>query len=452
MSLNLFQATTVEYGPESWDRFNHYAPFVKEVTISYESIICERLANGDPTRLNILPYLTNLTVTTRGSFPRAELSLFLSRSIQTLDVAVMASPLGTDALRLDGFTIVPLVSPNIERINLTIAPVGCMGSEGLVSMIEGSRNLRILSLELHQLECIPMIINSIVSLPSLDTLGLAPVCNLRPSDLPAAPIQSLRRLILEGDVSSATSHLQSLAPCSLQRLALVVRIGEEEDDPAALQVLSPFAELQDLCLALQCSATRWDHIRPSLDCRRLEQVHLRSCDSSLNLGNDEIQQMAQAWPDLQVLELIYEGAEVNWLEPPAVTLRALECFAYYCPRLEKLAIDVNAEPTGAELARNLGERDIRPHDRIVSVDLRCSLIGGQSQREVARTIDALWPNVRDIWVSWGNEISGDEYTEEEEAWTATLGIAEERRHARNEERERHGRVCCGGRGHFGVKP
>ncbi|KAJ7664526.1 hypothetical protein DFH06DRAFT_1187978 [Mycena polygramma] len=76
---------------------------------------------------------------------------------------------------------------------------------------------------------------------------------------------------------------------------------------------------------------------PFLIACNLTTLKLRN-DYAFVLDDVIVLQMARAWPNLQLLDLISS----HRLDPPSVTLAALCIFAEHCPLLLSLAIDINA--------------------------------------------------------------------------------------------------------------
>jgi hypothetical protein len=184
-------------------------------------------------------------------------------------------------------------------------------------------------------------------------------------------------LAIENDESASSSEWQHCFE-TLSRYCSstleVLHISQEEDgmimiEHGALQPLLTFRNLRHL------SMTR---VLPDLD-------------------NHWLREMAQAWPHLQVLDVVEYRSQVLDIPISGITLEGILPVLEHCPDLMELALTINAPPHCIQFSerpwRSISNRNI------TTLNVGDSVI--EDPVDVAHFLTYILPNLKNI-ISWGN--------------------------------------------------
>lgn len=298
------------------------------------------------------------------------------------------------------------VSPRLQELDLGNAkgaPV--LESSTLSSLVCRMNSLRHLSCGWRALE--PQAILHLASLPSLRVLHIR-----NPADyilqcllsVPAKSFPLLQHLSLRAPPFTACATLLThLRPHELVSVTLTC-----ETLPNAREVEQYFWALRNSCSTsvFRC-VTLADHYIPSWNFSILDTpdaddrlftstvfapllgfenlTTLEICLSfPFKLSNDDILDMAIAWPKLQCLQL---GSVRGWKQESHVTFDGLVPLAIHCPDLERLGLTIN----GTELP-NTSELAYVPHNKLTHLHLGSSIITDADV--VAAFLLKLFPNLK----------------------------------------------------------
>lgn len=228
---------------------------------------------------------------------------------------------------------------------------------------------------------------------------------LRSGSLGREPVhgfQALERLAVDADVDAIAHILQSVGGAKLQRLELVMDPLTGDQVPSTLArtlAATPrFSLLTTVWLTFPHLRGSWDCVKPLLLCPNLRVVDLLGDFMAKEVGDPEVRDMAQAWPDLARLTVtdcylrhmesatnraLGEGGDY----PPATTLMGLSVLAAHCRHLKELTIPVDARG----LSRNTHINFICPS--VEWLRFPYSWVD-DAEIEVARVIRVMWPNHR----------------------------------------------------------
>ncbi|KAJ6544248.1 hypothetical protein B0H19DRAFT_1076383 [Mycena capillaripes] len=177
-----------------------------------------------------------------------------------------------------------------------------------------------------------------------------------------------------------------------------------------------------------------DALRPLLAFKNLHGItyQLIPC---LDVDDDFLEEMALAWPRLDVLQF---GSEVLIREQPRATLKCLVAFARHCPNLTLLGIRMDAShvPNFTQVPRQ------RISNSLDTLDVGTSTINSDTEARVAAFVSNLFPELESL--SWFSSPSLPEShstswrrvsnmvpvfcemrSQEEKFWTEELGNGEE---------------------------
>ncbi|OCH87176.1 hypothetical protein OBBRIDRAFT_796441 [Obba rivulosa] len=85
----------------------------------------------------------------------------------------------------------------------------------------------------------------------------------------------------------------------------------------------------------------FDALRPLLSCTKLKTFDLR-WPTLVHLSQENVEEIAVSWPDIEVLVLNSEPIPHPHADPPTLTLRALLPLAQHCPKLTELGFHMDA--------------------------------------------------------------------------------------------------------------
>lgn len=209
---------------------------------------------------------------------------------------------------------------------------------------------------------------------------------------------SLKNISMTLAREALPSTLASITSSSLKHLKL--RLKESSISSAypldgCLDELHRFTSLITIALAFPHTTSTWADFAPLLICSRLRILKLEGRVLPAVIGNQELENMARSWPQLEVLTIegdssraYLERSSTNEDERPRVNLSGLICLAVHCPRLRKLRLSIDAR-----IIPNMGSFPaVGEKVKELSFPMSCVASGGDEERSIARFIADLWPN------------------------------------------------------------
>jgi hypothetical protein len=117
-----------------------------------------------------------------------------------------------------------------------------------------------------------------------------------------------------------------------------------------------------------------------------------------DLGDDELERMALAWPKLDSLNLILHGARPTTTPPPRITLHGLATLLKHCPMRSELTLVLDARNIGTPIVND--RTDDICNRMITRLDVNDSPIGDPG--DVARFLYRILPNLEGIDMCYGS--------------------------------------------------
>lgn len=215
---------------------------------------------------------------------------------------------------------------------------------------------------------------------------------------------NLRTASLEFGAQDVRSTLGAISSTKITELRLWIQGPDDEDHgedfidelpPGSLAQIGHFVLLTSIELICAAAVISWDDLLPMVGCLCMKEVVLRGPGLCATIGNREITRLAQAWGNLRQLEIqdvLQTEQSIHSLDlearAPKVTISGLCSLATHCPRLERLAITVDAR----------GSMDAINSDAIGAalrdLYLPCSwLCRGADGGSLAAIIMKMWPNL-----------------------------------------------------------
>lgn len=164
---------------------------------------------------------------------------------------------------------------------------------------------------------------------------------------------------------------------------------------SCLDNLRLHTRLATIQLTFSRTTSTWEDLLPLLACSRLQCLKLEGYLLPATIGDQELKNMAESWPLLEVLTIEYESCRANLArnsnkadERPRITLAGLVCLATHCPALRKLrlSIDASVVPDAPAFPVTGGKM------KDISFPLSPVVSGGTGDRAIARFLTELWPN------------------------------------------------------------
>lgn len=252
-----------------------------------------------------------------------------------------------------------------------------------------------------------------------DDLPHLPIAQVQIPGFPCFPALTSAKLgVAPEGVSDILAAITSASLISLEVMVgpPVLEILDEGGVPFPISALDGrlgelgrFKALTSFRFTFATSRARFADFIPILDCHQMSFASLRGNGLARWIGNRELSMVAQAWPEIEQLELIDTSQELqrpppnhNDGHPPSVTLAGLGCLATHCPKLGRLLICVDArEPVPLPFPQVVGTS-------VHEVRLSYSWVPGEvtAERAVAQFLVHMWPNqvlgspgFGDVWVA-----------------------------------------------------
>ncbi|KZT21884.1 hypothetical protein NEOLEDRAFT_1244329 [Neolentinus lepideus HHB14362 ss-1] len=408
--------------PTDWTRFRFYATRIQELEVDDRisiSIFRDLGVHSRGQYAQLLPNLHDLTwpVFVKNSLPY--LSMFLNGNLRCLCLSVRPN-FEPNLFRFGDY--LSHAVPRLEELSLVVweepeDPYWCNAA----AITSSALQLRQLKSFKWQWPLGPMDIMHLAELPCLDTLEirLSNEC-ADCENWPAIPIgrrafPALVDLIVLGrDVAHCTTFMKVLGRHSLESLEL------------SADVSSGIQEAHDMVAALQCVGNRLGHdafkqltiyvaeensVDYVLDFDLIRKTLLQFTDLEnlvltasclINGNNDDLEELAQAWPKIDMLEL----GRWPWHHDTRFTIDGLSAFARYCPRLTILIIGMHAEMDESEFDESddddetKGENEDSDGRNLCRNESLRELVVGNSSitnpRPVAKLLHRMFPRLKTV--------------------------------------------------------
>lgn len=167
---------------------------------------------------------------------------------------------------------------------------------------------------------------------------------------------------------------------------------------------------------------------------QLNLTVLHSDGCPIDVDNDMLAAMAQAWPNLERIDL--ESFRGSSISPPKATLLGLIPLLQHCPRLKTVGVVMDAEHLTAEVLLAVPPSDLAEDSRVKYLKVGNSKISDPTF--VATFLSSLLPNLEDIRTAWPDRRYHEDVKEEDmeqwHRWTQCLFMARELVKIRKQER------------------
>lgn len=233
---------------------------------------------------------------------------------------------------------------------------------------------------------------------------------LEPPEMGTRGFPSIRRLKVDGTAETLPSTLDTITSPDLADIEIMLQgpRGDHADPTSnflvngAIGGVGRFANIKSFQFFFPTSVASWKDFLPLLACRRLQICVLSGLGVSRIVGDQELQLMAQAWPELEELVIkdyarmsdlgkttahmvsqIYPGYQGM---PPRVTLGGTQRLATHSPLLRRLSIAVDARSPPSETDHVIVGASLK------SLELDYSWTDDTAGKAVATFISRAWPN------------------------------------------------------------
>ncbi|KAH9914476.1 uncharacterized protein B0H18DRAFT_126529 [Fomitopsis serialis] len=385
-----------------WMRFRHYARRVRVIRSSgfgtFEASMLLHLARRNADKA-LFPRLRCLTHTVRSNLDTGLLSLVTPTleeaklefcgetwyGLDTEESPAIARKLRDYAVQ---FCLSTVCSNAPELQQLTITGLGRISS---LSPLVACNRLR--RLHVHDVVLSPRSLRTLVSLDSLHELDMSfERTNCDPS---GAGLASLQRLSLSGPMCQMPTILDTVSSTHVRavRISDASNKATYQECTECIQAISKFPLLDSFHLAadnvsvdddVPTSVPLTGLLAPLLPQRRLRTLSVsRWQPGGFILGDDDVETLASAWPDIVSLALAVNRADV------VPTLHSLVVLARACPALRALELPSITIASAEQL-----RLPVVPHR------LRTFEVGDPDRRmedfdaaEVAQWLFALFPRI-----------------------------------------------------------
>jgi hypothetical protein len=350
--------------PSDWERFDFYAPFVKQIgpaTLQMRSLPSYQLADLDDSIRHelgkrnkiLLPNLGTISVKSANSnLPPAE--LFIGSQIHCIDLKI--NPSHISSLHRNVIANIPVHTPSLRSLRLSQGSFWTPGDE---ATFRPTLETALDSLDLEDFHCdlfrlSDHMLETLVRMPRLhklsvskDILSLSRILRLFP--LPVPQLKEFSVFTDNGNFgpSAVAQILIALQPSQLEMFHLL---------PGGRGMSDTTEEMRDLVSAINtnCSPKFLKHFklegwRPKssesptiLDSQLLRPLFAFSNLQSFilaaypfNFTDADVKDLAMSWPRLEKLFFdtsVEDGSQTQ----TRTTLRCLLWFAIYCPNLRSL--------------------------------------------------------------------------------------------------------------------
>ncbi|KDR76895.1 hypothetical protein GALMADRAFT_418286 [Galerina marginata CBS 339.88] len=423
--------------PSDWERFDVYAPFVKKLgvmgrnerlLVSYTVVddnVCRAL---EQRKSVLLPALTSITSATNDL---AYIGLFLTPLVLRLKLTMRSRQLELlTSLAAD----IPFRAPMLKILHLTESHTW---KEEEITLFGPALHQLLANLDLEELDCewFPLpgeTAQVLFGMPSLRVVNIRRALPGLVQDLQSNPLKQpqLTEFKLSTDVLGSDG-LAELVPLLLPSKLIVfsvtssitISISAEENitdfilaiaahcSPTTFTDLTfepnPKGGQQDQVPELGPTAVTFAMLRPLLPFCNLRELRLNA--QPLDFADDEVKQMAMAWPRLEGLYF-----DTSYGHPsPRPSLKSLLWLAAYCKRLVSLEFEFSEFPGDS------GEAS--PEEMALAVDhnLKFLSVGAsmiENPARVAGFLNCVFPNLALLMSTDLRPIDGQDLHPNNERW------------------------------------
>lgn len=416
-----------------------YASFVKKLYVDLEDYhLLRRIAKAmpSPDLAHMFPRVDAVDLMFDFSEPIDDIVQYFSNRLDSLHVfpsnRYNSQPIHFLSTALSRSSI------NLGSLSLMLTscwyPDNTVACRYIASVVEASPALQSLRIYLSGSLSLNLL-RTISRLQRLDSLALSRLSNhaiIRAEE--EFPL-SLKSLDITGDLRSCCAIVRV---AQVKRLEMLFLTGKERESEVgdSLQAVGLCVSLTLLHLHLDADTIQWDDLRPLLRCTRLRRISISTIKDNLNIDDGMLSEMARAWSEVRDLTLTKCSGERSEGVAPVATLGGLECFAAHCPHLTRLAVNVDAR---AQTGGTSYPIITSPLPSLTTLYFESSISGDrQHARDIARTVDALWPGLRFMCDSWSEHPEEREYfVGEESTWGVVWDIVAERQNVRRSLEEGH---------------
>jgi len=195
-----------------------------------------------------------------------------------------------------------------------------------------------------------------------------------------------------------------------------------------------------------------DTLKPLLSLRNMREFRVVLC-TPIKINNAFIDDLAQSWPDLRVLELGTEWRRSTGI--PHLTVKGLLPLVQYCPRLFHLGLEFNTDVSDFNNRGSL-EEQTRPGGGLINQNITVFNAAASSARfleeedivKLAGFLSDVFPSllsVRSSWMRRGPSVELDEDADDEDEynkWKEIDEITREMARIRRQERNWKAKVAA----------
>ncbi|KAF9484314.1 hypothetical protein BDN70DRAFT_989764 [Pholiota conissans] len=377
--------------PGDWDRFDFYAPFVREIGVIGKNgrsmakylVLDEKIFRELKMRNGIL--LSNLETTVIFSNDLPLTPLLLDSPVQRIQFILHPAFIPT---------IIQIADECSCRATIRLKSLHINGSTSWAPIMKSliapaiSTLLSIVDVEEFVCNWYPLsgeTMERLIRMPRLRKLGIFQKIPSLAQLLATSPIGEprLQEVTIWTDFSSP-SHLPqilaNLKPSRLETFCHIYasasgRLSTESEIQGIISAVQKYCSPKHLTqFSLETEDVQFDVapaatidikiLRPMFSFSKLRRLDL--IDHPLDLNDDEVKELAQSWPMLEVLEV--KASFVENLEPKT-TIRCLLWLAIYCRNLSSLSFVFNGTDTFSD-----EELSMASGNPLSSLSVGCSTI------------------------------------------------------------------------------
>ncbi|KZT70422.1 hypothetical protein DAEQUDRAFT_810600 [Daedalea quercina L-15889] len=403
--------------PDDWDRFNVYAPRIRELSFGGHKNNCEDVLL--PEDVCSALSISNLSMPL---FPNLRNCSFIgswgSKMIMPDHRLLLGDTLCQLSIVSNGFedravsflAYLPLHCPNLQKlvIGFPSAPDHTCIPSGVFSSLTGLRSIRILQKPplpaslFAELQSLPQL----VDLSVVSTGGHCPVSPLPPAEPRAPPsFRALKRLILHGPDCAAVleaSFFPVLEKLDIQAgiigsLGAIFSIIHDHCSHASLhtiEIARCYLLTDEFIGEPAASADDFKHLYIF---HQMKKVSVKT-SYDIFLTDADLRDMALAWPSLEYLRLLPSYSSAG---PPSegfvpiATLCGLAHFAWHCPKLSHLYIGIDTSPANPGAFIKALPRESCPPSAVSHLALGCHAPFG-NPAEVAFELMFMFPKLEEL--------------------------------------------------------
>lgn len=368
------------YPPDAWIRFHIYAAHVKDLTLilGNDKLIRE-IANSGNTLPKLLPNLVYLRLDIQPEFKfRQHFASLFSPNLHGIDVRFRSPhPALETVLKVVRNTVRGLLDFHLKFGPRAVLPPETY--DKIARTLRHQPSLVRVCLDVPaRVNLAGLFIPVTETLPDLRSLSISWIPTEHPPPRLPASYPSLTSLFATTQSEGVESFLSRITSTSLSDIQLTLT----GPGVPVLTDLQRFVDLRTIDIKLLAGGViSFDELIPLLSCRHITQLKVSS-KGRVQLLDLNVKSMAQAWPDLETLEIADQANDIL----PLASLRGLEAFGEYCPHLQSLKISVDAHNVGSELTTH-------PGLEVEELNLLHSKVGAE-WLDAASFIRSMWPNLQ----------------------------------------------------------